>query len=412
MVTLSSRRERVEQLAGYLDGTLPDDAVRSDVRRLATLAGTVTAEIEPPRLSEAERDRIRTRIMAAVHTDLQAADAVRTGTARAPRSARAAVATGVASVLIGTGGVAVAAQEALPGDALYGIKQATESVRVAAAGDATEQGRLELALAAERLDEVTAAVDRGGARDDALIDTLQRMDARSAAGAETLVRIADTSGDRELLDEVEDFIARQAGGLFEVFDRLPVQVRPHAEDSLATLRAIRDELVGPALGTDRDVASAELAAAIDALLRSAPLPPAPALESPSGGGTDEPSNAGSRAPTSTSGSTDQAPAAPVTPEDSDVPALPVPAPDRTTTSGGDGGDRTLVPRLPGPLDDVGRTVDDTVGGVLDSTGKLLDDTTGAVGDVVEGVGDAVGGVLDSTLGGVGRLLGGSSSSSD
>jgi hypothetical protein len=104
VVTLSSRRERIDQLADLLDGTLADDDARRDVRRLATLASTVTAEIELPRLEATERDRIRERVMAAVHTDLHEAEAARTGTARAPRRARAAVATGVASVLIGTGG--------------------------------------------------------------------------------------------------------------------------------------------------------------------------------------------------------------------------------------------------------------------------------------------------------------------
>lgn len=389
MVTLSSRRERVEQLAGVLDGTLPEGAARSDVRRLASLAGTVATQVEAPQLSETERDRIRTRVMAAVHTDLHEADAVRTGAARAPRSARAAVATGVASVLIGTGGVAVAAQEALPGDALYGIKQATESVRVAAAGDLTEQGRLDLALAAERLEEITAAVHRGGVRDDALIDALQRMDARTRTGAETLARVAERSSEPELLEELARFTELQAGGLVDVFDRLPVEVRPHAEDSLATLRAIREELLTPVLGSDGDVTSSELTAAIESMLRPSPLPPAPALEEPAAPSSEAPSPADGDTVPPNEGT-------PPTTEPTTEPQLPLPG--RTTTSGG--ADRSVVPRLPGPLDEVGEAVDDAVGEVLDGTGKLLEDTTGTV----DGVGDAVGGVLDGPLGTVTIIL--------
>jgi hypothetical protein len=44
----------------------------------------------------------------------------------ARRPVRAALATGLASTMIAATGVTVAAQEALPGDALYGLKKGTE----------------------------------------------------------------------------------------------------------------------------------------------------------------------------------------------------------------------------------------------------------------------------------------------
>lgn len=400
MVTLSSRRERIDQLADLLDGTLADDDARRDVRRLATLASTVTTEVERPQLDEAERDRIRTRVMAAVHTDLQEAEATRLAPSRTARTARTAVATGVASVLIGTGGVAVAAQDALPGDALYGIKQATESVRMAAAGDLTDQGRLELALATERLEEVTDAVTRGGVRNQDLIDTLQRMDERSLSGAETLVRVAERSGEPELIHEVARFTEQQASGIVDVFGDLPIEVRPHAEDSLATLRAIREQLVAPALGQHDDVTSAELAGAIESLLRSSPLPPGPAFAEPA-------SPDDTAADSTTDGVTSEG-STPTTPSGDDAPQLPLPG--DTVTSTDD--DRTVVPRLPGPLDEVGKAVDDTVGGVVDGTGKLVEDTVkeldGVVDDVVDGTVDVVDGLLNGALGTVGGLLGGTS----
>jgi hypothetical protein len=390
MVTLHSRRERVEQLADLLDGARTEDEVRSDVRRLAALATTIQDEVELPVLDAAARDRIRTVVMAGVHTDLQEAEAARTAPAR-PRTARRAVATGVASVLIGTGGVAVAAQEALPGDALYGIKQATESLRLAAAGDHTEQGRLELALATERLEEVTAAVTRGGVRDQDLIDTLARMDERSRSGAEILVHVAVRDGEPALLEEVATFTERQARGIVDGFDQLPIQVRPHAEDSLATLRAIRDQLLAPALGGA--VGTAEFAG-IEAILRSAPLPPA----APDTSGSEGSSGSSSTAPTT---GTDPLPA---DVGDAPVPSLPVPS----APTGDGSGDRTGVPRLPGALDDVGRTVDETVGDVVDGTGRLLEDPLETVDDALDGVGGTVGDVVDGASDAVDGLLGRSS----
>ncbi len=401
MVTLSSRRERIDQLAALLDGDLADHQVRAEVRRLATLAATVTTEVERPTLAADERDRIRTRVMAAVHTDLQAAEVERRAPRRAARSTRAAVATSVASVLIGTGGVAVAAQEALPGDALYGIKQATESVRVAAAGDLLTQGRIELALAVERLEEVTTAVDRGDVRGDALVDTLARMDQRSITGTDTLARVAEREDDPALLAEIATFTERQADGLVDVFGRLPVDVRPHAEDSLATLRAIRERYLTGAFA-EADVSSAELAGAVDELLRSSPLPAAP-TEDPAPAPTEDAADHAPDATPQPSGSDTTVPTSP-------LPSLPLPT-DRP--EGAPEERRRIVPPLPGPLDEVGKGLDDTVGGVLDGTGKLIEDTTGAVDDVLDGVGgvvdgvvDGVGGLLDGVGGLVGGLLGG------
>jgi hypothetical protein len=403
VVALGNRRERIEQLDQLLDGSLAADDARADVRRLASLATAVRTDLPMPLLEDDARDRIRTRVLAEIHNDAHAA-AVDAPARRAPRR-RVAVATGVASLVVGTTGIAVAAQEALPGDVLYGVKQATESVRVAAASGAVEQGRVELALAVERLEEVRAAVERGGVRDEVLIDTLARMDTRSRDGAETLVREAERSGDVALLEEVATFTEQQGRGIVDVFDQLPVTVRPYAEDSLAVLRAIRAELLDPVLGSSRFAAVTQ-ASALEELLRSAPLPPAPstttlgdAETSPDGGTTSTPSGDGS----GTSGS--------------ELP-LDAPAPTDGATQ-----PRDVVPRLPAPLDDAGRTVDETVGGVVDGADDLVDgasdavdDTVGGAGDTVDdavdGVDDAVDGVvdgagdaIDDVTDGVGGLLG-------
>jgi hypothetical protein len=408
---LNRRRERVEELAQLLEGSLAPDDAAADLRGLASLAGTVTEQLAPPVLDDDARERMRTRILAEVHTDLHAeAD---TTPVRARRRGALGLATGVASVVIGAAGVAVAAQGALPGDALYDVKQATESVRVAAAGDLTAQGRLELALAEERLAEVVAAVERGDVRDEVLIDTLARMDVRSRDGAVTLVRIAEREGDAALLDEVATFTERQASGLVEVFGDLPVTVRPHAEDSLALLRAIRIQLLEPALGGDGFTSAAQVTE-IEQLLRSTTLPPGPA----EGQGEDGTDTTTTRTPPADDASTTPSPSGDGTAPD--VGAVETPRESRDP-----------VPRLPGPLDDVGDAVDDTVGGVLDGTGRVVEDTRRGVGDAVDGVGDAVDGVgdavdgvgdavdgvvdgvvdgagdtLDESLGGTGGLLGG------
>jgi hypothetical protein len=398
------RRERVEQLAALLDGTLAPDDASGDLGRLATLARTVTDEVELPVLDADARDRMRTRVMAEVHRDL---DEAATETTAAPPRRRGVMALtgGAAAVVIGTAGVAVAAQDALPGDVLYPVKQATESVRVAAAGDPTEQGRLELALAEVRLEELTAAARRGDVRDEVLVDTLARMDVRTRDGAVTLARVAERDGDDALLDEVAAFTERQASGIVAVFGDLPVTVRPHAEDSLSLLRAIRVQLLDPLGGEGRTAEVTDL----EERLRSATLPAAPP-DADGGSSTTEATTATRPSDGPTGEPSPSAPSSGGT------------SPDGSGAEGVEGPTqgRDVVPRLPEPLDEVGDAVDDTVGGVLDGTDRVVDDTRRGVDDAVGGAGDTVddvvddvgnvvdgaGNVVDDTLDGAGDVLDG------
>jgi hypothetical protein len=85
---------------------------------------------------------------------------------------RLAVAT--ASVLLafslGTAGVAYAAQEAIPGDTLYGVKRGIETARYSLTENPQSQAALLSDLAAERMREIQALADDG--RDALLAPTL------------------------------------------------------------------------------------------------------------------------------------------------------------------------------------------------------------------------------------------------
>ena len=79
-----------------------------------------------------------------------------------------------ASVLLafslGTAGVAFAAQEAMPGDTLYGVKRGIETARWSLTEDPRSQAALLSDLAAERMREIQALADAG--RDALLAPTL------------------------------------------------------------------------------------------------------------------------------------------------------------------------------------------------------------------------------------------------
>ena len=374
---MRSRNRRVaEELEALLEGRLSSDEASPEARRLASLASTVVEERPGPVATLSDdrrllmRDRLLDDIAAMGAPEPEAAPA--TGT-RARRPVRAALATGIASTMIAATGVTVAAQEALPGDALYGLKKGTETVRMNLATDATQAARLELRFAEARLEEVTAGASR--LPSDALVDAMAEMDQRSLAGAQQLVLAAEQDGDEQLLVEIDAFIERQSSGLVEVFARLPIEARPHAEDSLALLRQIRTDLLLPALEAC-DCLDIVPASHFDSEFvprtTSDSLPPAPRSDS-----TQETSS-GSTAPTEDQHSGDDEPLEDLQPGD-------------VTTDDDSGG---LTSRLRDTVDDTAGTVEDTV-----------DDTTDTVEDTVDDTTDTVGDLLGSTTDSLGRIVG-------
>jgi hypothetical protein len=361
-------RRRIEELDALLDGRLAPEDASAASQRLASVATTVLDHDPLPaaELGTERKAALRQQLLADIAA-LPAPVAERAREALLPRmrratnQARVAVASTMAASMVGTTGVAVAAQEALPGDALYGIKKATESLRLSLAGDQVAAGRLELRFAEERLEEVVAgSQDQRVPSSEALIDTLAEMDVRSLSGAEDLIRVGERDDRPELFEEVADFTERQASALANAYDGLPSDVKPHAEDSLSVLRRIRIELLIPAIERCDCV---ELAGAA----------------MPAGAETDE-------LPWFRSA------------------ALPLPSLDGSSDGTSLSGDGSGTAGSSGSTDDgdaTGTTSSGTSSGSLtDTTREVVEGTTGAVGDAVEGTTsttrDVVGGTTSTT----------------
>jgi hypothetical protein len=385
-----TRRQQIEELDALLEGRLaPEDASASTARLLSV--ATAVLERDPLPTVELGADRkaaMRQQLLADIAA-LPVPVAERTREALAPRmrraatQARVAVASTMAASMVGATGVAVAAQEALPGDALYGVKKATESLRLSLAGDHVSVGRLELRFAEERLEEVIAgSQDQRVASSDDLIAALGEMDERSLSGAEALVRVAERDDRADLLEEVAAFTDRQASALAASYADLPADVRPHAEDSLSVLRRIRIELLVPAIERCDCI---ELAGASASLpdegeadgpdwFRSATLPLPPLGSSDDLLGTRN--GAESDPDLSAEASLDDATGA-------------------SSTSS--------TPRISTGLTDVGSTVGDTTEKVVedatDTVDEVVEDTTDTVGKVVEDTTDTIDKVADGDLGG-------------
>lgn len=380
-----TERAAIEELALLLDGELTADEAAAPLRRLATLAVTVadteTVERPTPAMRAALRNQLVAEIEASLVTPVdRVRDAVWHRTARVRHSARMAVATAVASSMLGSAGVAAAAQHAVPGDALYGVKRVTESVRLSLASGLREEGHVHLMLAEERLEELRDGVGRLDT--DAVVDTLDRMDAASLSASAAFIQAVTEGDDTTILEELVTFTDRQRAGLIDVYDHLPAGARPFADASLEVLRRIDVEVattVGPCAVCEQIASGTPVTSVTpgDGITSRgcdcvpADLPPPP------------------RDPGAT--------VAPTAPSDgSGTPAPDEPA--DTTSDDADG--HTIVPPLPGPLDGIGEAVDDLVDDLLDvPTGvvsPLPTEPTEPVEDVVEDLGDDLGGLLEPT----------------
>jgi hypothetical protein len=434
-----TRRQRIEELDALLDGRLAPEHATVSTRRLASVATTVVEHDPFPAatIGDDRKAALRDRLLADIAAS-PAPVAERTREALAPRvrraadQARVAVASTMAATMVGTTGVAVAAQEALPGDTLYGVKKATESLRLSLAGDHVATGRLELRFAEERLEEVVQGSQDGRvASDEALIGALAEMDERSLSGAEQLLGVAERDDRPELIEDVAAFVDRQSTALVAAYPDLPVALRPAAEDSLSVLRRIRVELLVPAIercecvelagassplpedAEPRELAWFRSAASLpsasapsDGSGRDALVPaPRPGADGPASGtsgqaedpATSTASAGGASGATSTIGEAVE---------------------DATGAAGGTVRDTTssVSSTVEDTASTVERTVRDTTNRATDGArdtaggaGSTVEDgvggTTGAVGGAVDGATDSVGGVVDAAEGAVDDAVG-------
>lgn len=393
-------REHAEQLERVLEGSLATDSASREVARLATLATTITEatslEAPDPRF----RAELRAQLLDVAAEERvtwldRVRDRVDERTARWRYSARLAAATTVASTMLGTTGVAAAAQQALPGDVLYRVKLFTEDVQLAFAGGDAERGRLHLAFARERLEEVDAGLARLSEAE--IASTLSTMDADSAVGAEELLTAAQRDEQPDLVVELQTFTSEQASSVTALIRDLPLGAVPAAEQSLEVLRRIETQIndLLADLGCEAcaDAAAAARNGAPGALLPGA----APTTE-------DCPDCAGVEIPGLSGGTDDDAPRPPETgdsgdttvnvPDGSEPTGGPTPSDNQTSV-------RLLVPELPDPLDDAGQVIDDLLGTVLGDSAltEPVDELGNTLDTTVDELGNTVDSVLDPLLGG-------------
>lgn len=396
-------RAEIEQLARLLDGDARTEGASPAARELATLATAVRQEIRLPEPDPAFEAALRRRLLEQPAVTpvpdartrpgvlVRVFETVAAHAVRLRDSARVAVASGLVSMMIGTTGVAVASQQALPGEFLYPVKQVTETVRLTLASDGEARGRLHLLFARERLEEVLAG--SGELPASVLIATLDAMDRATLTGTNELLMVLDRTGGTRLLDYLREFARHQRTGLDEVRGAAPVVLAPFIERSMEVLRRIEVRVssaggpcaVCPAGEGARAASTPQRPATVaapgegpavapgdDACGCAAPSRPVPGRPDP--GVAEQPD--GPTGPTE--------PPVVVSPDLSGEPDLP----------GNDGSTRVLIPELPDPLDPIGRELDRLIGGVLDQDVSDPETTDVPEAEVTDDPDADLGGLID------------------
>ncbi|MER7996870.1 DUF5667 domain-containing protein [Micromonospora chalcea] len=271
-------RRRAERFAQLLDEA--NGGRRHHVRSKAD--GELTALVEVSRRLSAERPDVepgaefRTGLRAmlvataereGVGTPAKTTTGVRGAllpaiTGRRAR-ARGAILVGVAAGAVALSGISAASENALPGDALYGMKRSTERAQLALASSDISRGQLFLDFARTRLDE--AASVRGDRLGFSAV--LDDMDADTRQGVRLLTTVAAQRSDPVALDAVDTFLAGQRRVVSGLLDRPDHAERDRTRRSLALLDAA---------GKRADALREAIACGLPAPQASDALGPAPA----------------------------------------------------------------------------------------------------------------------------------------
>jgi hypothetical protein len=232
MTPVFGARRRAEEFHSLVEdpstGGLHDARYADFLEIVASLRDTPSAQPRPEFVAD-----LREQLMTAAETVLVVSDdearlrLPSRRTARRPARERriAAAAAGVAMVGATTS-MAMAAQSALPGDALYPLKQLIEGAQTGLEVNEGDKGATILANASGRLAEITALSRDGQLEDgEAIADTLNTFSRQSVEASDLLLTDYATTGDDSSIAALRDFTGESMQTLAELESVVPDQAR-------------------------------------------------------------------------------------------------------------------------------------------------------------------------------------------
>ncbi|TDQ05597.1 DUF5667 domain-containing protein [Labedaea rhizosphaerae] len=242
----TDERSLVAMLSDLAEATAPDHTERARMRSrvLAGLAedgkvspSTTPRLVRPPSGRSGRRPGARRRPPRGPRNE---DDKPRATSARG-RFAIAAVA--VLCLVFALGGMSLLlSRDALPGDALYGIKRSAEAASLGLTFGDEQKAFKHLEFATARVSEMETLAQRYGPGDAPVggyLSALTDFDTDASAGSRQLIAMT-TRQDGSLLSTLSSWGRQQASRLTAITDRLPTAARSRAASSLALATAIAD----------------------------------------------------------------------------------------------------------------------------------------------------------------------------
>ena len=219
MTSLLSAKKRAEEFAAVVDGGADPAGLRPELAELVGVVGSLRGEVlsgAHPVPRAAFTTMLREQLMAEALTSL-AQDNVLTLPPRRKGSRERRLALVASSMVLvgGTAGMAAAAQNALPGEALYPIKRGLENAQAQLAADDGARGQDLLAAADSRLVEVQGLFDSSASLSQ-VPATIDDFTAQALEASGLLLDEYAETGDPAIIAELRAFAADNLDELQEL----------------------------------------------------------------------------------------------------------------------------------------------------------------------------------------------------
>lgn len=242
-------------------------------KRLRDIAGSVEPRAD-------FKSSLRTSLLMEAETALVPAPGQPTvprAQVRAIPRRRMVIATTLVATSLGLGSMASASASALPGEALYPVKRATEQVELTFHRDPADRGAFQLELAERRLEEARALSERGPEFAELAAESVREFEEAAAAGTADLMDAYREDNTLTAMVVLNRFTERTDEALGVLESRLPDDATAAVDDARERIEAIarNSEELCPNCGDGPS--SADGTDSVDAAPEPAPEPePEPA----------------------------------------------------------------------------------------------------------------------------------------
>jgi hypothetical protein len=261
MSPVFAARRRAEEFQALVEGTstgADSDARYAEFLELVQgMRETVPVTARPEFVAEL-RERLLDEARTAARTGKGADVAARLTVHRSPstrrRERRLAAAVGGLAIVGASTGMAVAAQNALPGDPLYPLKRAIENAQTGVQVNEDDKGKTLLDNASGRLEEVDR-LSRESGEGQPVAETLQAFTDQASEASELLLSDYAERGQKDSVELLRDFTADSMARLNALESVVPEDARASLIQAAQTLTQIDQQLLnacpscGPAILT-------------------------------------------------------------------------------------------------------------------------------------------------------------------